>query len=153
MIGKTSMSKLLSPFAPYREVGLLLLRVGIGIMFILHGYPKLVGGPEKWAAIGAMGIGSIGVESGLAFWGFMAALSEFGGGILVLAGFLFRPALVLLVITMIFAAAYHVVTDSGSPYHAIEAGILFFSLLWIGPGKYSLDQKLFSHEREGGSDS
>jgi hypothetical protein len=30
-------------------------------------------------------------------------------------------------------------TIPGSPWHAIEAGVLFFSLLFIGPGAYSLD--------------
>ncbi len=32
----------------YRDVGLLILRVGIGIMFMGHGLPKLIAGPEKW---------------------------------------------------------------------------------------------------------
>lgn len=31
----------------YRDVGLLILRVGIGLMFMIHGFPKLFGGPEK----------------------------------------------------------------------------------------------------------
>ena len=34
------------------DLGLLLLRVGIGIMFTIHGYPKLIGGPEMWAKVG-----------------------------------------------------------------------------------------------------
>ncbi len=32
----------------YRDAGLLILRIGIGIMFLYHGAPKLIGGPEKW---------------------------------------------------------------------------------------------------------
>ena len=32
----------------YRDIGLLFLRIGIGVMFIMHGLPKLIGGPEKW---------------------------------------------------------------------------------------------------------
>ena len=29
----------------YHDLGLLVLRVGLGVMFMLHGYPKLMGGP------------------------------------------------------------------------------------------------------------
>ena len=32
----------------HRHIGLLVLRIGIGLMFILHGAPKLFDGPEKW---------------------------------------------------------------------------------------------------------
>ena len=31
----------------YRDIGLLFLRIGIGVMFIMHGLPKLIGGPEN----------------------------------------------------------------------------------------------------------
>ena len=30
----------------YRDIGLLILRVGIGIMFMIHGLPKLTAGPK-----------------------------------------------------------------------------------------------------------
>ncbi|WP_369811116.1 DoxX family membrane protein [Hymenobacter mellowenesis] len=30
---------------PAHDFGLLIIRVGIGLMFMLHGYPKLTGGP------------------------------------------------------------------------------------------------------------
>jgi hypothetical protein len=37
----------------YRDLGLLILRVGFGLAFVwYHGYPKLAGGPEMWARIG-----------------------------------------------------------------------------------------------------
>ena len=45
----------------YRDAGLLILRIGIGILFIRHGYVKLSGGPETWTGLGhalsALGIG------------------------------------------------------------------------------------------------
>ena len=34
------------------DLGLLLLRIGIGAMFVAHGFPKLIGGPAKWTALG-----------------------------------------------------------------------------------------------------
>lgn len=127
----------------YRDVGLLILRVGIGLMFMGHGCGKLFGGPEKWARLGAA-MKTFGIDFAPAFWGFMAAFAEFGGGALLVLGFLVRPACFLLLCTMVVAAAMHV--GKGDPFvkysHAVEAAILFFSLLFIGPGKYSLDEKL-----------
>ncbi len=128
---------------PYRDMGLLILRIGIGIMFILHGYPKIMGGPDDWAKLGIKGMGSVGIQNFHIFWGFMAAISEFVGGILLALGLLFRPALFFMLLTMVFAALSHITTGKGSPYHAIESGILFFSLMLIGPGRYSLDNKIF----------
>lgn len=31
----------------YRDPGLLFLRIGIGVMFMIHGFPKLVAGPGQ----------------------------------------------------------------------------------------------------------
>jgi len=36
----------------HRDIGLLILRVGIGIMFMCHGFPKLTTGPEVWTKLG-----------------------------------------------------------------------------------------------------
>ena len=120
-----------------RDLGLLILRVGIGASFMVHGFPKLLGGPEKWAKLGkAMEV--FGVDFAPAFWGFMAAFSEFGGGLLLALGLAFRPACLLLLSTMVVASAMHL--DRGDGFgkasHAIEAAILFLSLLMIGPGKH-----------------
>jgi len=35
------------------DLGLLVVRVSIGIMFTIHGYPKLIGCPEKWTELAA----------------------------------------------------------------------------------------------------
>lgn len=132
----------------YRDFGLLLLRVGIGVMFIGHGLPKLMGGPEKWVQVGqAMEL--LGISQAPAFWGFMAGFAEVAGGFLLAIGFLFRPACILLLITMSIATLRHAVGGDGfgGYSHAAEAAILFFSLLFIGPGKYSLDKNIFMKEK------
>jgi len=124
----------------YRDIGLLILRVGIGVMFIMHGLPKLTGGPEKWEMLGGT-MKSLGVGFAPMAWGFMAALSECGGGLLLALGFFTRPACFFLLATMIVAMSMHI--SKGDLFvtysHAMEAGILFISLIFIGPGKYSLD--------------
>ena len=75
----------------YRDIGLLILRVGIGIMFVLHGLPKLISGSETWTMLGGS-MKALGLGFAPTAWGFMAALSEFAGGILLTLGFFFRPA-------------------------------------------------------------
>lgn len=125
----------------FRNFGLLLLRFGIGVMFMLHGLPKLTGGPERWIKLGT-NMQLIGIDFYPVFWGFMAGAAEFVGGFLLIIGFFFRPALVTLLFTMIIAMFSHLnKNESFSDWsHSAEAGILFLALLFIGPGRYSLDE-------------
>ncbi len=44
------------------DKALFILRLGMGLMFFLHGYPKLMGGLERWQGLGAYGMGSIGIH-------------------------------------------------------------------------------------------
>ncbi len=141
-----------SAFDKYRDAGLLALRVGLGVMFIYHGAPKMFGGPESWLKLGTA-IGYFGIHFFPVFWGFMAAFAEFGGGILLIGGFLLRPVCVLLTIDMIVAAASHFGAHQGLSHasHAIEDGIVFLSLILIGPGTLSLDA-LISRKRVSAKD-
>jgi len=125
----------------HREFGLLALRLGIGGMFLLHGWPKLIGGPERWEKLG-MAMQYAGVSVTPTLWGLAAALSEFGGGLCLILGLFFRPACLMLAITMGVAANMHLGKGEGlmAASHAIELGILFFCLLFIGPGRYSVDR-------------
>ena len=133
---------ILDNLGKYRNTGLLLLRIGIGIMFIIHGFPKLAGGPQGWEGLGGS-MKVIGIDFLPVFWGFMAAATETFGGFLLIVGLFYRPACILLVFTMIIAALVHFGKGDGlqGASHAIELGIVFFSLIFIGPGKYSVDKK------------
>lgn len=132
----------------YRNLGLLILRVGLGIMFILHGYPKVFGGPEEWEQVGQV-MQYFGIETAPMFFGFMAGIAEFFGGIFLLLGLYFTPSLILLTIVMFVAAVSHIQGGDGfaSISHAIELGIVFISLLFIGPGKHSLDNRISRRRR------
>ncbi len=125
----------------YRDFGLLLLRVGVGAMFLFHGLPKLLGGPARWEKLGAA-MGYLGIYAAPVVWGFLAGASEFFGGLCLILGLFFRPAALLLAITMAVAANMHLARGDGlqGASHAIEAGILFFSLIFIGPGRHSVDR-------------
>jgi putative oxidoreductase len=131
------------------DIGLLIVRIGLGAMFIFHGLPKLTGGPERWAKVGEA-IGNFGIHFFPQFWGFIAAMAEYGGGVCLLLGLLFKPAMALLVINMIVAASSHFARGQGlgGASHAIEDGIMFLGLLFIGPGKYSLEQWVTSRKSQ-----
>ena len=132
---------LFSKLSRHTHTGLLILRVGIGIMMILHGYPKLAGGPEKWAGLGKS-MAAFGIHDFPQAWGFLAAFAEGVGGLLLVLGFLFRPACVLLFVTMVVAAAKHLGAGDGlmGASHAIELGVVFAALFVLGPGRFSVDK-------------
>lgn len=122
------------------DAGLLILRVGIGIAFLIHGFPKISGGPEVWTRLGGA-IGALGIPVfAPAFWGFMAALAEFGGGLCLVTGFLVRPAAFLMFCTMMVAMMMHLGKGHsfGKYSHALEDGIFFLGLMFTGAGKYTL---------------
>lgn len=132
----------------YRNIGLLILRLGLGVMFILHGYPKMFGGPETWTEVGTA-VQYIGIDFAPMFFGFMAGVIEFFGGIFLLLGLFFTPSLVALFLVMIVATANHFgAADGFSDYsHSIEMAVVFLSLMFIGPGTLSLDRKLHKTQR------
>ena len=121
------------------DYGLLIIRIGLGIAFMLHGYPKISGGMETWTKIGGS-MGNIGIHFAPAVWGFLAALAEFGGGICLVLGIFFRPATAALVFTMFIAGLMHYTKGDGfgGYSHALENGIIFLGLFFAGPGKYAI---------------
>jgi putative oxidoreductase len=126
----------------YRNFGLLIIRVGLGLMFIFHGLPKLEGGPKMWEQIGGA-MGSVGIHFFPVFWGLAAAVVETVGGFLLILGLAFRPVCLLLVINLVIAALFTYNKGEGlmGASHAIEDAVMFAGLLFIGPGKYSVDKK------------
>jgi len=134
---------LLSSLGKYRDTGLLILRVGLGLSFLLlHGYPKLVGGPEMWKAVGSA-MTNVGIDFYPAFWGFIAGLAEALGGLFILLGLFFRPTSIFLSFTMLVAALNHLASGDGmaGASHPLEMMVVFIGLILIGPGKYSVDKR------------
>lgn len=119
------------------DIGLLIIRLGLGGMLMGHGWPKLAGGQGTWEKLGHA-TRALGVDVAPVAFGFAASVSEFFGGLLIALGLLYRPALVGLIATMSVAAAMHL--NKGDPFtawsHAVELGIVFLGLLLIGPGRF-----------------
>lgn len=127
----------------YLHTGWLVLRIGIGATFLfVHGGPKLLAGPEKWTQLGgAMGL--LGITFVPVFWGFMAAISEALGGLLLMLGAFVRPAALLMFITMGVASFLH--HSRGESFmHPLELSIVFLALIIGGGGRYALGCRIRS---------
>ena len=124
---------------------ILLLRIGIGIMFMVHGFAKISGGPSHWVKLGQT-MANTAIYFYPEFWGFLASFAEFFGGFLLLSGLFFRPVMLMLCIHITIACLKHYKSGDTieAASHAIEMWFVFLCLLFIGPGKYSLDNKFFN---------
>ncbi len=124
---------------------LLVLRIGIGIMFLFHGVPKIWGGYDTWVWLGGR-MELIGINFWPAFWGFLASLAEALGGLLLILGLFTRYTAIVMAFTMLIAVLHKFSTGDGfaGASHAIELGILFIFLAMMGPGTLSLDKSLFN---------
>ncbi len=129
--------------ATLKDIGYLILRLGLGALIARHGWPKITGGPEMWTKIGES-TSAVGITFFPLFWGFCAAFAEFAGGICVAIGILFRPACVLIIITMLiaFLSSLGGTSTFNDWNHAAEMGVAFLAMLFMGPGKYSLSVSL-----------
>lgn len=136
-----------SEFSTFQSVALLLLRLIVGIAFILHGWGKIQN-PFGWMPE-TMGIPG--------FFQSLAALSEFGGGLALILGLLTPLAMLGLSLTMLGATGMHAfvmkdpfvnMTGSGSSFEP-ALGYLGVTILFLamGPGKFSLDAKIFGPRR------
>jgi putative oxidoreductase len=119
-----------------------LLRVGFGIIYILHGFPKILGGPDTWESIGGT-MGIVGLGFAPAFWGFMASISEFGGGLLLVFGFLTRPAAAFMAFTMLMATIMHITVGDplNTVLHPLKGLVVFITLIYGGPGNFAIDNR------------
>src|SRR6185437_6884617 len=91
---------MLSKLGNYKNLGLLIIRAGLGMMFIWRGFPKLMGGVKVWEQLGGAT-----KHTGLHFfsllWGLSYALIETFGGFLLIIGLAFRPVCLFLAIMFI----------------------------------------------------
>lgn len=122
------------------DLGLLILRLGLGAMMLTHGWPKvqkILAG--DWTFANPIGVGE--APSLL-----LAALAEFGCSLLVLAGFRVRLAVLPILFTMLVAA---IIVHANDPWTKKELPLLYASgyatLLLLGGGRYSVDGRKSIH--------
>lgn len=124
------------------DVTLLLTRLAFGYAFVLIGWGKIQH-PTSWM-------------QGITFaplWQVLAAVAEFGGGILLVLGLLTRLGALGISIVMAVAINVHIfsfghpyVNLTGGPSYQVAAAYLLIALLVLvqGPGRFSLDYLLFN---------
>ncbi|MCP9291728.1 DoxX family protein [Gracilimonas sediminicola] len=124
-----------------KDLAKLLLRIGVGVIFIIAGWSKLSGIEGVQGFFGNIGIPLPGVMA----W--VVALVEFVGGIMVLVGYKVEIPGILLAFTMLVAIlTVKMGGDNGFSGMRLELMLLLTSLAlsMMGTGKYSLDDMLGS---------
>ena len=116
------------------SVLLLVVRIFFGIMFLTHGYDKLM----AHATMADLFADPIGLGSVISFW--MVVFAELVCSLALIFGILQRVALIPMMATMIVA---FFMVHGGAPFAAKELSFIYlmaFVLLFItGLGKYSFD--------------
>ena len=119
------------------SMGLLLLRLSIGVMMIHHGQEKLAD-PQQFAGTY---VASLHLPFPL-FFAYVAGLSEVIGSWLVILGLLTPLGALALSSTMATAAFQHILT-AGLNIYVLELVVLYLggslALLFMGPGRFSFD--------------
>lgn len=131
----------------YREGGLLLIRIGFGIVLMVQSAPQMFGGPRAWAAAGSI-MRHFGITFSPVFWGFLLSFAEFFGGVFLVLGLLFRPACLLIALAMLLVLCLQLkrgestwrIVSRASRSEAFQFVVLFTGLALVGPGKYSVDK-------------
>lgn len=124
-----------------KPLALLMLRAGIGIIFIYHGYPKLFTHTHDiMAAFQRMGFPS--------FFVYIAGVVEFFGGIVLILGLFTRIAALLLAGEMAIAVLkVHLpqgaITDVKNYEFPMIVAVTCFALATIGAGLISIDHAIY----------
>ena len=136
-----------SPVRDYLErpgllasIGLLILRLSIGLMMLHHGHEKLAD-PQQFASTY---VASLHLPFPLVF-AYAAGFSELIGSWLVILGFFTPLGALALSSTMAVAAFQHILT-AGLNIYVLELVVLYLggslAILMVGPGRFSFDAGL-----------
>ena len=134
------------------RLALLILRLFLGVVFVMHGSQKLLGafGGSGIAGFAGM-LAKYGIEPHV-LWAWVVAITEFVGGICILFGFLTRFWAAGLVIDMTVAVVkVHLVNGffwtKGGFEFVLTLGIIALVLLMTGPGSMSMDRAIGIEKR------
>ncbi|WP_028558929.1 DoxX family protein [Paenibacillus pinihumi] len=125
------------------EIGLLLIRVVLGITFAIHGYDKFHSGIDNTAQWFA----SIGLPQ---FLTYVVALLELVGGILLTLGLASRIISALYAIIMVFAIFMVKISVGFIGGAEIDLALFAMAILIVlaGSGKFALDRVFFNSSQD-----
>ncbi len=152
MLGMGSGPKLIFPglagfYASMAPLADTLVRVVVGIMFLMHVSVKFKAGPEAVAA-GAMA--HAGLQPALIF-AYAAIILEAAGGVALIIGLFTRFFAAALAIEMAIALLFvHLpkgyAAGAGGYEYVLLIGVALLAIAMRGGGPYSVDQKLIGKE-------
>jgi len=122
-----------------KNLALLLLRIGVGLIFVLAGWGKLTGIENVQSFFGNVGIPLAGIMA----W--VVALVEFVGGLMVLIGYKVKiPSLLLAFIMIVAILTVKLGGDGGFSGMRVDIMLLVSSLALaiLGSGGYSVEGML-----------
>lgn len=122
-----------------KDLALLLLRIGVGVIFIVSGWGKLTGIEGTQQFFGSIGIPLTGVMA----W--VVALVEFVGGIMILVGYKVQvPGILLAIIMLVAIITVKLGGDNVFRSMRLELMLMLTSLAisMMSTGSYSVDSKL-----------
>ena len=116
------------------DLGLLLVRIGLGVIFLVHGLQKFMNLEQTVQFFGMIGLA--------AFFTYLVAAVELLGGAAMILGLFPRIAGVLLAIVMIFAIYLVKLKMGFSGGYEFDLMLLLAALgiASAGPGSYSLNK-------------
>lgn len=128
-----------------QHIGLALIRISFGIIFVIFGYNKLLSGTANLTQLGSA-MGLFGITWGYLFWGYVAALTELCGGLAFVLGLCTRTASLPLAWLLIVAIRFHL--QNNDPFtkwsFACMCLCIVVSYFITGSGIYSLDHFITS---------
>ncbi|MED4586103.1 DoxX family protein [Brevibacillus choshinensis] len=124
------------------DLGILIIRLVLGLSFVGHGSQKLFGWFGGYGIKGTGGwMESVGIKPG-AFMAALAGILEFIGGLLFTTGLFFTLGSAMIVIAMLGAMKVHLPNGYWADKGGIEYPFVIVSvaigLALIGPGAYSM---------------
>lgn len=124
---------------PYRNEGLTVLRVTLGLFFIISGFMKLFNPQSITGLLGQLGF------SAAVFWGWVVLVTEIVFGILVLMGWRTEISVWPLVLILIVAIVKVYIPLLGTDSMAVISLLFhiatiasFVTLAMAGPGKFAV---------------
>ncbi|HWH07430.1 MAG TPA: DoxX family protein [Candidatus Paceibacterota bacterium] len=127
-----------------RDLAPFLLRVVVGLIFIMHGYQKLTMGVEGVTGF----LGGLGFPMPALFAVLLIA-AELGGGILLVLGVLTHwVAKILALVALVALVTVHLQNGfflPGGYEFILLILVASISLVLTGPGRYALDKKMRKH--------
>lgn len=135
---------IVAPSAACAHGAFVFLRIAIGFLTMLHGFPKIMSGASGWQSLGGV-MAIFGIHFLPTMWGCIAACTEFFGGIALMIGLGTRVAAFFNVIMMFVALGMHL--QKKDPFtiysFALTMIVVFMFLLFAGSGPLSLDSYLY----------